>query len=490
MRFLVRNKGTRQVTNVKMDAFVAQLMAARGITTGELTELLGYRSKTSIARIVKEEAHQRSVEEFAARVRDIMNLSPAENEELEALLESSKWQSDYQASREMLAFLKGSPVHGDVCLEMANARGNVDLVNRYKDSVKIEITLLNSSYVPIFGVLGALIWQKNAHVRHYILVDDNTAKTIRSVNAMLTVFYETGYEGYVCQREDSDPLSQHYGIDNSDIMLVSYVAGDGQSMEDLIVFDRPDHGVVSAGVAGTYHSVVQLDFSSYIPIKRSYFECAALEDYAQYSRDYASLEYNRPVYKIKPDIGVDYIPADLMGKAVREGPWAEDENMRPIIKEILPELIEIYEKRVQNTFEKHKPAHTVMKTRAMRRFACTGKTTDHFWGMRPYTPSERKRIFTLLLKEYERNPFFNLYFLKDNDFLRDVEIAYYEGIGMLILESGTDYNLAEGHSEILITHPEFLRLYKDYFLKNLIKNHVLSREQTCQFLRECIAQCR
>lgn len=456
---------------------------------GELTELLDYRSKTSISRIVKGKAQQRSVEEFLERVRNIMCLSPAENEELDALLESSRWRNDYQASREMLAFLKGSPEHGNVCLEMANAQETVDLVSRYKDSAKIEITLLNSSYVSIFGVLGALIRQKNAHVNHYILVDDNTAKTIHSVNAMLNIFYETGYEGYVCQRESGDQLSQHCGMDHSDIMLVSYITEDGQSMEDLIVFDRPDHGVVSSGAAGTYSGVVQLDFSAYLPIKRSYFECAALEDYAQYSRDYASLEYNRPVYKIKPDVCVDSIPSDLMGDAVREGPWAEDENMRPIIEEILPELIEIYEKRVQNTFEKHKPAHTVMKTRAMWRFACTGRTTDHFWGMRPYTPSERKRIFTLLLKEYEGNPFFNLYFLKDNDFLRDVEIAYYEGIGMLILESGTDYNLAEGHSEVLITHPEFLRLYKDYFLKNLIKHQVLSREQTGKFLRECIAQC-
>ena len=46
-----------------------------------------------------------------------------------------------------------------------------------------------------------------------------------------------------------------------------------------------------------------------------------------------------------------------------------------------------------------------------------------------------------LLKQQNENPYLHTYFLKDDATLRDVEIAYYEDVGMLILESDTDYNL-------------------------------------------------
>lgn len=476
---------------MKMDAFIAQLVASREITMKELTERLGYRSKTSITRIAKGKANLRSMEEFDRRVRDALNPTPAEGECLERLLESARWKNDYYASQEMRAFFSGGRLYGEEGFRLSFSEDGlpVDLLRRYEGAEKMEITILNSQYVPVFEILQTLIRREHARVRHYFHVNENAAKTIRAVNAMLTVFYEANYEAFEYRADDVERAVWHQGVSEADLMRVAYISGDGTAAEDLIVFDRPDHGIISAGAPGTFHAMLQIDFGRYKSVKRTYFERDALEDYIQYSRDYAALEYNRPVYKIKPDVGVDGIPADLMGDAVREGPWAADEAQRPIMEAILPELIDIYDRRVRNTYQKRKPAHTIMKRRAMWKFACTGRTTDHFWGMRPYTPAERARIFRLLLKEYEHNPFFHLYFLKDDDFLRDAEIAYYEGVGMLILESGTDYNLAQGHSEILITHSEFLRLYKDYFLKNLIRSQVISEEQTRDFLRACIARC-
>ena len=95
---------------MKMDAFIAQLVASREITMKELTERLGYRSKTSITRIAKGKANLRSMEEFDKRVRDALNPTPAEGECLERLLESARWKNDYYASQEMRAFFFGGGV--------------------------------------------------------------------------------------------------------------------------------------------------------------------------------------------------------------------------------------------------------------------------------------------------------------------------------------------------------------------------------------------
>ena len=129
-----------------------------------------------------------------------------------------------------------------------------------------------------------------------------------------------------------------------------------------------------------------------------------------------------------------------------------------------------------------------MKRSAMRRFAQTGKTTDHFWMMEAYTPAERIEILESLLEQQRDNPYMHMYFLKDDDAIRDVEIAYYEDLGMLFLEADTDYNLEAGHSEVLITHQEALRLYREFFTNVLLAQYVLPESETCRFFEELIEE--
>ena len=95
-----------------------------------------------------------------------------------------------------------------------------------------------------------------------------------------------------------------------------------------------------------------------------------------------------------------------------------------------------------------------------------------------------------MIQQAENNPYCNFYFLENDDLLRDIQIGYYEGKGLLIVDAQTSFNLAEGHSEILITQSEFLEQYKAYFLKYLLKDSVLSFEGTRNFLYECLKYCR
>ena len=106
--------------------------------------------------------------------------------------------------------------------------------------------------------------------------------------------------------------------------------------------------------------------------------------------------------------------------------------------------------------------------------------------MRPYTLKEREVILSELLKQQQDNPYVHFYFLKDDATLRDVEIAYYEGEGMLILDSETDYNLEQGHSEVLITHERMLSLFKEFFMNQLLQEYVCTEPETVDFLRHLI----
>ena len=78
--------------------------------------------------------------------------------------------------------------------------------------------------------------------------------------------------------------------------------------------------------------------------------------------------------------------------------------------------------------------------------------------------------------------------LKNNDALWDMEIAYYEGEGMLFLEADTDYKLDEDHTEVLITHPEMLAHFRKFYMDVLMQDYVYPESETCRFFREIIAE--
>ena len=50
-------------------------------------------------------------------------------------------------------------------------------------------------------------------------------------------------------------------------------------------------------------------------------------------------------------------------------------------------------------------------------FAMTGRMSDHFWMMRPFTPEERVIILKELLTQQQKNPYFHIFFLKDDSTL-------------------------------------------------------------------------
>ena len=53
-------------------------------------------------------------------------------------------------------------------------------------------------------------------------------------------------------------------------------------------------------------------------------------------------------------------------------------------------------------------------------------------------------------------------------------------------EAHTDYDLAAGHSEVMLVHPELMRLFREFMMKSLVKHHALPEEETCRILAELI----
>ena len=384
----------------------------------------------------------------------------------------------------MLRFLRGEKDDNtQVWIESADGAAPVLFSGCYLNAKNVCITMLNAQYVPVFGHLLELVRNHGAKVEHYIQMRDEPAHVIHAINALIPLIYEKGYMGYAYRDDAAAPEQTVHGVLGGDVMVVQYTAEDGAEYEDMIVFDSVSHGFrQSMSRHGGFHRMLGIRMEDFAPIKRTYFESGGIESYVDFSAEYAKLEYNRAVYKIKPDISIDWIPADISILSLQEGGIPGIDEMT----EAVEAMRSVYRGRVANTFAKRRVARTIMKRSAMVRFARTGKMSDHFWGMRAFTREERLEILQLLIDQVENNPYFNVYFLKDNDFLRDVEIAYYENVGILVLDANTDYDLGDNHSEIMIVHSGFIRMFKEYFERSLLIEQVGSHAETMDFLRDLV----
>ena len=472
--------------------FMTEYLRQRDMTLLDLTAKLGYRSKTSLVRIMNGEISVRSLDAFAGRMRKLGALTEEESIRLDEAVEYMRWQDDYYPAREMLDFLQGNiREEGSITLDFINpaqndaSAGQLPLTfdDVFKNGSEIEIQIVNSQYVPIYDKIYELITRMGAKVSHYLVADEDTSRTIHAMNAIFPIVFLPGYSGYLLRQSGAEG---HNGIQASDFMLANWTNGSGVRCESLILFVNPNFGRVYRSVnPGTLARLVEIPKEGYRPIKKSFVDGFGGINYVDFCIDCADIERNRRMFGIKPDIAVEYIPVNILLNAAREGELGKSEGF----EKMEDALVDIFERRFRNTFQCRKAHHLIMKRSAVWKFVRTGRLSDHFWGMRPFTLRERAEIMRHLLEQAENNPFFHLYFLKDNQFIRDIEVFCFDGKGLLIVNANTDYDLAQGHAEVMVDHPEFQRLYKDFYQKHLAREHAISQADTLDFLRSLVEYC-
>ena len=132
-----------------------------------------------------------------------------------------------------------------------------------------------------------------------------------------------------------------------------------------------------------------------------------MSNYMNYLNYLRLQEKNHRVYRIKPDLGLEMIPGSIQLAALREGSLGDNKELA----EFGELLAAIQTERYNNYKAKKKHQYNVFSYRAMRRFAETGRQSDHFWAFRSFTPEETLWIMRDLLTNALQNRYFHLRFL-------------------------------------------------------------------------------
>lgn len=266
-------------------------------------------------------------------------------------------------------------------------------------------------------------------------------------------------------------------------MHICYQTEDGQAGGMFVRLDK-EHFASKMEVRGA------LDFISVLDRYRFDLELLkplptlgeGADAFVNYTEEYRQLESECLICSVKPDVHFNCLPVEVLESSVRDGfrqiGLADGEELDALIGV----LKEIHQARVDNMFHKRKPTHIVYSLPAMERFMRTGVQTDHFFIQRAYTVEERRTIIRVMLEGMKNSPWFNVYFLKDIAPEVRYEISMYGEKGVLMMDAYTGYELNDDHSQALITLPAFIRSFRNYFMEELLDQHVLSRAESMKVL--------
>lgn len=223
------------------------------------------------------------------------------------------------------------------------------------------------------------------------------------------------------------------------------------------------------------------------PVKLLFPPCTTPLDFLKYTEDFRRMEADRAIYSLIPDVCFNFIPTNICLPAAIDGFQHTSFAPSEKIGDLVQSFAVIHERRWNNIFHSKKVRYYILSANATRRFARTGVLSDHFFAMRPFTPEERRSILWNIRENMAENPYFNLFFARDDQLNFDYEMTVYEGLCTMILDSSTSYRLGQDHAEILLNQPQYQRLLIDFFRYELLTHQVHPARESLAIMDQIIS---
>lgn len=476
-----------------------EILNKRKLSASALSRMMEQKSRNSMFRILDDTSGYAVQAAFWASLKEsgCLNLTREEQRALEEALEVSRvGPTGYMTNLAMHRLLGDvdsppapeTPFRIDRSIDgtVTTFREAMErLAEQYK---RVHFTITGCCYRAVFERIAAAFAGSACElsIEHYMYTGGD--EIISCVSAIQPVLYLPTYQGYCI--EENLFNEQREQVYRCNTIAARCEDAEGRKQTFMVVMIDPRR-MISIGLAdecniAILERMMREDRPKMHPIKSSFSLNHAPEDYLAYTKSFWKLERGRGVYDIKLDVPINFIAPEVLVGPARDGfieqGFAKDSELDALIGQ----FYEVHKKRFDNYFQKRRPTHTIFSKQAMEQFARTGRESDHFFAIRPFTPEERVRILRHLREQHAENPYFSLYFFQPEYHQPRTEICLYEGVGTMLTVADTDYDFSGAHAEALITQPEFSRKYKEFFMQDLLESKVLPPRETLKTLDELI----
>lgn len=474
-----------------------RILEEEGLSASEVSRMVGFRSRNSIFRILSDQSSIRAQEDFLDTLKNQIGSQWPEQhwQDLQEAMDITRiGLNDYLGSEAIRQLILPQQVtHKEIMVMMDDEQDRLqtrslrEQLREFLAMGRLHITMRGCCDAGLCSImaeeLAAAGREGRVEMIHYVSMGDDVV--IQNVMAIQPLMY---YNWYIARQLDPDKCSREMAaLFAPGVMHLQITCPSGETRDyALALCDKTAMLMVEMKVSRYTHAKEKIQqYIHQLPMLQNHFPISdSPEDYLRYTEQYRQMEFDREVYSIKPDVPINLIHPDILLPSVMDGfrdyGFADREHLMPLVQS----LYDIHLMRFENFFRKRKVTHIVFSLEAMRSFMRTGKQTDHFFAMRPYTLAERMAILNHLRDQAAKNPHFYIHFLKEDTPAPIMEITMYEGYGVMFTKANTDYNLAGEHTEALVTHPGFMRKYREFFMRELLPRYVMSHHETMAALEE------
>ncbi|MBQ7785971.1 MAG: hypothetical protein IJ381_07485 [Clostridia bacterium] len=474
------------------------VLEKRRVSASELARLMEYKSRNTIFRILDGEGGHAARKAFYDKLieTDPLKLTLEERDKLTAALEVSRVGSrqylDNMAIRSLLAGENQNEHVVTVLLpgKMAEKLTFDEVLRQYTQCQVLNIEISGCCRRPIFETIKRELIDKETGcelsiIHHLYTGAEEIAENLLAIQPLL---FASCYKAYGI--EPGKYSAERERIYRSNSIYIHVVQQDGSEFDEvLLLLDELQFICLARRAPGGFALAQALFDDPSLknnPIKAEFSLENPSQELLEYTITCRRIEHNRAVYTVKLDMPISFIHPDLLVRAARDGFSELDFVPREELNNLIDKLYGIHLERFNNYFAKRRPTYTIFSRKAMEQFARTGKQTDHFFALRPFTIEERVGILKMIRDQASTSDTFSVFFFRDDIIPPNMEISLYEGIGVLLAKPFTDYNFAGDHAEAIIAQEDFCRLYKVYFCEDLLKRQVITKEETIRVFDELI----
>ena len=462
-----------------MREFVLNFAERRRLSLSRLAVRLGYKSRTSLVRVMDQSVRASSVRDFESRLLQHFELSEAERADLERAVEIKLYgEQSYLTDQGLWALLRQD--------EPEDTSGQIRVVDavtgrpyawqeRLSQAENIRATILNAEDAPVMGWVRQTLSIPGTRVRQYVRGGLNLTEILAMLRTVSSALTCEGYDIYVRNPE----VSAHVPRRGS-LLIIECTIG-GEPFEYLVCFhSHREAALLERRSNGVFQTLIAPDLDSFCPLKDNGKRQGQAEaDYIAYLSHCTKQEYGREVLSIKSVPRYDTIPPSVFG----------DSLLDVLPAEVRRAGVELQHTRVENLRTCKREIYTVHRLSAMRSLAETGRMPDHFWAMRAFTRAEVAVWFRSLLDNHRVNPHFHVLFLRDEDAVSSTEYTWVGGLGLIIMPQASSYDFGGNHAETLIYHEELMNAYHDFFMDQVIPRACLDENESLALLEALAEEC-
>lgn len=405
-------------------------MNAEDITVSRFAEKLGYKSKTSLFRLLHGKSNYQSYVQFCEVLAPYLD-DGWKNRFHQALLTEKYGKRRHALLKEMNCCLFGN---GDMKTDASHIKASSIFSGG-------TVTILGCVWPGVFHFIDELLAAKEGpQVIHYF-----THRDLFDSSCLLP-----GLISHMVCMNYSAMLLDETGLYGAHVPwnIVLWINENKAHILFINYKEKYAWQPLSGGAAQAQHIIGALNTLPQTALYR-YDHLQTGKDYIAFTEQSYRMEYKRKTLILKPTPGMQMLPADIVEHsfidylAERIEPLSAARNT----------LIYIYEKRVQNFYSHIKPTYLVFSLEAMLRFARDGVMDDQFFACRPFAETERIEVFRTL-QSFSKNENVFVSFLDQPNW--PISVEAYDGVGVLFYPSSSDYHTANSvYREMFLPGKEY-----------------------------------